>query len=78
MRIRLGDRVTIEETVDDAERFSSFHRHPRKSVTKSLQSYLGLPLDQYSLLNPKWITRLEGDEEGTFVLKIPLNEIVGK
>jgi hypothetical protein len=43
------------------------------SVGRSLADYLALPLDQYSLLDPKWISRPDPDgQPDTFLLRVPL------
>eukprot|EP00798_Chlamydomonas_sp_ICE-L_P025376 gene25376-11037_t len=42
----------------------------------ALKDYLMLPLDQYSLLDPKWITRDPAMPE-LFKLMVPLDELVG-
>lgn len=39
-------------------------------IGKGLSDYLALPLDQYSLLDPKWITRPEPDAQDVFLLKV--------
>jgi len=43
---------------------------------RSLRDYLALPLDAYSLLDPRWISR-DPDETGMFHLSVPLAELVG-
>lgn len=43
---------------------------------RSLRDYLALPLDSYSLLDPKWISR-DPDQAGLFHLTVPLAELVG-
>lgn len=45
-----------------------------KNSSKSLQAYLSLPIEQYSVLDPRWITR--GDD-GKFHVQLPLFDIVG-
>jgi hypothetical protein len=42
---------------------------------RSLRDYLALPLDAYSLLDPRWISR--DPETGMFHLSVPLAELVG-
>ncbi|GAB4823478.1 hypothetical protein N2152v2_010524 [Parachlorella kessleri] len=44
------------------------------STGRSLQDYLAVPPEEYSLLDPKWIGRQEG---GTFKLTIPLWDLLG-
>ena len=83
MNIKLRERVAIEDTVQLRDKFQALHENEssggnRGGVTESLQRYLALPLEQYSVLNPEWITRLEDEEEGSFLLHVPLNDIVGE
>ncbi|KAL4858298.1 Protein NRT1/ PTR FAMILY 8.1 [Chlorella vulgaris] len=40
---------------------------------RQLRDYLALPIDQYSLLDPKWISREEG---GLFKFSLPLQDLV--
>lgn len=45
-----------------------------------LREYLSLPTSEYSLLDPRWVERGDGDvqcEKDTFVVKVPLQDIVG-
>lgn len=45
-----------------------------------LREYLSLPTSEYSLLDPRWVERGEDDvqcEKDTFVVKVPLQDIVG-
>lgn len=43
-----------------------------------LREYLALPTSEYSLLDPKWVERDGVDlETDTFIIKIPLQDIVG-
>ncbi|GIM00197.1 hypothetical protein Vretimale_5359 [Volvox reticuliferus] len=46
------------------------------SSPRSLAAYLALPLDQYSLLDPGWISRSPAAPD-VFVLRIPLFDLVG-
>ncbi|GLI61300.1 hypothetical protein VaNZ11_003654, partial [Volvox africanus] len=46
------------------------------SFSRSLAAYLALPLDQYSLLDPGWISRSPAAPD-VFVLRIPLFDLVG-
>lgn len=41
---------------------------------KSLSQYLSLPVEQYSLLDPKWIYRTD---EHHFLFRVPLQDLVG-
>ena len=43
---------------------------------RSLAAYLSLPLDQYALLDPDWISRQAGASD-LFVLRLPLFDMVG-
>ncbi|EFJ42560.1 hypothetical protein VOLCADRAFT_107195 [Volvox carteri f. nagariensis] len=43
---------------------------------RSLSAYLALPLDQYSLLDPGWISRSPSAPD-VFVLRVPLFDLVG-
>ena len=73
--IKLRERVVVEDAVAKPEKFAELYEGSKSKITESLQAYLGLPLEQYSVLNPDWIVK--GEEEGAFLLKVPLNEIVG-
>jgi len=44
---------------------------------RGLSDYLALPLDQYSLLDPKWITRPDPAAQDVFLLKVPLRDVMG-
>ena len=46
------------------------------SGPRGLSAYLALPLDQYSLLDPGWISRSPAAPD-VFVLRIPLFDLVG-
>ncbi|KAG2486529.1 hypothetical protein HYH03_014830 [Edaphochlamys debaryana] len=46
------------------------------AADRSLSAYLGLPLDQYSLLDPSWISRSPARPD-EFLLKVPLYDLVG-
>lgn len=37
---------------------------------KGLGAYLALPLDQYSLLDPRWISKPDANDEGLFLLTV--------
>lgn len=78
IRIKLRDRVLIADEVAFQDKFEDLCRDSPGKVSDLLQRYLGLPFEQYSVLNPEWIERLEEEEEGTFLLSIPLNDIVGE
>lgn len=43
---------------------------------RCLRSYLSLPLEEYALLDPRWIDRCPGSEANLFVLRVPLHELV--
>ncbi|QDZ21942.1 DUF1997 domain-containing protein [Chloropicon primus] len=77
MRVKLAQRVSIEDVALDPEKLALVHKGQPGNVTESLQSYLGLPLEEYSVLDPAWIQRLDGADNDTFVLKVPLREMVG-
>jgi len=47
------------------------------STARSLERYLSLPVEDYSVLNPKWITRVDSQGKDQFLLKVPLYEIIG-
>jgi len=52
-------------------------KHPSSPLPgRTLREYLALPLDQYSLLDPRWITRCP-DAADLFTLKVPLQDIIG-
>lgn len=40
----------------------------------SLSDYLSLPVDQYSLLDPKWISRIDNN---AFLIQIPFSDLLG-
>mmetsp|Transcript_12163 Transcript_12163/g.32049 ORF Transcript_12163/g.32049 Transcript_12163/m.32049 type:complete len:243 (+) Transcript_12163:42-770(+) len=44
---------------------------------RDLPAYLALPLDEYSLLDPKWISRPDPDDPNMFLLKVSLQELMG-
>jgi hypothetical protein len=45
------------------------------STTKySLSDYLSLPVNQYSLLDPKWISRIDNN---VFLIRIPFSDLLG-
>ncbi|MEW5297602.1 MAG: hypothetical protein WDW36_000803 [Sanguina aurantia] len=62
----------IKEPETDAVNGSS----PSTAFQTSLRAYLALPLDQYSLLDPRWITRV-GGAGNLFLLRVPLQDVVG-
>lgn len=68
--VKLRDRICVDK-------FREAQGDSDVNVAESLQSYLGLPFEQYSVLNPRWIQRLDGEDRGVFLLQVPLNEIVG-
>ena len=69
MRIRVRDAVRIEaDQGDDSGGYA-------ESQQRRLRSYLALPIESYSLLNPSWISRTPSP--GHFKLRIPLHAIVG-
>jgi hypothetical protein len=41
---------------------------------RAVHKYLSLPVEQYNLLDPRFITK---DEDGSFVLRVPLQDVLG-
>lgn len=51
-------------------------QEPEAVPGRGLPSYLALPLDQYSLLDPTWISR-DASQGDRFLLRVPLQDAVG-
>lgn len=51
-------------------------QEPEAAQGRGLAAYLSLPLDQYSLLDPTWVTRDAGGAD-RFLLRVPLYDVVG-
>lgn len=45
-------------------------------TVESLREYLSLPTSEYSLLDPRWIERVDSSDD-LFIIRIPLQDVIG-
>ncbi|CAG9460171.1 unnamed protein product [Pedinophyceae sp. YPF-701] len=72
-----ADKTVGGDSYDAGDVASERVSDTQKGASGGLVDYLALPVEQYSVLDPTWVSRPEGAPPGCFRLTVPLRDLAG-